>query len=422
MSKRVVVIGGGIVGVTTAFFLQRAGCQVTLLERRSGVAQECSFGNAGVVAPGYVGPWAAPGMPARVLGMAFKTHRPVRWHPRPSTAQWSWLRAWLRECGSDRYAANRERMQRLALYSRDVLLQTGKSLQLDYEQRTGYLQLLRTPRELAAAQAHSSKLGALGIRHQVLDAAQARTHEPSLNPDTPLTGALHLPDDFTGNCALFARLIRGQAQAHGCEMQFGASVQAIETSDSRVSGLRLRDVLGNETVLECEDIVVAGGLGSVELLRPLGLRVPLLAVRGYSATTLIHAPEHAPRESVMDEHYKVAITRMGNRLRVAGTAEIGAQGEQHNRAAINTLHKVLQDWFPAASRSSTATYWQGDRPMLPDGAPLLGGTPVSGLWLNLGHGSSGWAMACGSAQITADLICDKPPEIGLDGLRWDRYQ
>jgi D-amino-acid dehydrogenase len=422
MSNRVVVIGGGIVGVTTAFFLQRAGLQVTLIERRSGVAQECSFGNAGVVAPGYVGPWAAPGMAAKVLGMTFQAHRPVRWHPRMSTAKWSWLRAWWRACSAERHNSNRARMQRLALYSRELLLQIGRSLQLDYEQRTGYLQLLRTPKEFAAAQAHAAKLTELGIRHRLMDAAEAREHEPSLNPDTLLAGALHLPDDFTGNCALFARLIRSQAQALGCELRFGEAVDSIETSDSRVTGLRVRSVLGQDARLGCEHVVVAGGLGSVALLAPLGLRVPLLGIRGYSATTLIHAPEHAPRESVMDEHYKVAVTRMGNRLRVAGTAEIGARGDTHNRLALETLHKVLQDWFPAASRSSTATYWHGDRPMLPDGAPLLGETPVAGLWLNLGHGSSGWAMACGSAQITADLICGNAPGIDLDGLRWARYQ
>ncbi|HET7772722.1 MAG TPA: D-amino acid dehydrogenase [Burkholderiaceae bacterium] len=422
MSNRVVVIGGGIVGVTTAFFLQRAGCQVTLIERRSGVAQECSFGNAGVVAPGYVGPWAAPGMPGKVLGMAFQPHRPVRWHLRASAEHWSWLRAWWRACSAERYSVNRARMQRLALYSRDLLLQTGKALELDYELRTGYLQLLRTPKAFAQAQAHTAQLAELGIRHRLMDAEQVREHEPSLNPDTPLAGALHLPDDFTGNCALFARLMRSHAQSLGCELRFGEAVEAIETSDSGVSGLRLRDVLGQVKRLDCEHVVVAGGLGSTALLRPLGLRVPLLGVRGYSATLLIHAPEHAPRESVMDEHFKVAITRMGNRLRVAGTAEIGARGERHNRAALDTLHQVLKDWFPAAARSSTATYWHGDRPMLPDGAPLLGDTPVTGLWLNLGHGSSGWAMACGSAQITADLICGKSPAIDLDGLRWARYQ
>jgi D-amino-acid dehydrogenase len=412
---RVVVVGAGIIGVCTAHALRRAGCEVSVLERRSGVAQEASFANAGVMAPGYVGPWAAPGMPARVFRYLFRPEAPVIFRPTLSPGLWRWIRRWLGECNAERYRRNRERMQRLAFYSQAELRALRTEYALDYEQATGYLQLYRTETEVASAAAIRALLTDLGVPHALLDAAQCRMLEPSLHPATALAGGLHLPEDETGNCAYFTHQLKDIAARDGVEFRFGVTVESIEMALGRIDRLHTSD-----GTVRADAYVMAGGIDSNSLLAPIGLRLPMLPVKGYSATAAITAFEHAPFLSVMDETYKVAITRMGNRLRVAGTAELGTRGMNLRERALRTLLKVAHDWFPYAATYRTAKFWIGARPMLPDGPPVLGRTPVENLYLNTGHGSSGWVMAVGSARILADLVTGRTPAIDLEGLTPDR--
>lgn len=413
---RVVVVGAGIIGVCTAHALRRAGLDVTVLERRSGVAQETSFANAGVLAPGYVGPWAAPGMPRKVLSYLLRPEAPVVFRPSLSPALWRWIRRWLGECDPERYRRNRARMQRLAFYSQEELRTLRARHALEYEQATGYLQLFRTDKEVEAAATTRAMLTELGVRHALFDAGQCRALEPALHPATDLAGGLHLPDEETGNCAFFAHQLKDLAIRDGVEFRFGVDVQAAEMALGRVGSLRT-----SAGPVRADAYVIAGGVDSLKLLEPIGIRLPLLAVKGYSATAAITAFEHAPFISVMDETYKVAITRLGNRLRVAGTAELGTRTMALRDGPLRTLMKVAHDWFPFAATYRLAKFWVGARPMLPDGPPVLGRTPIGNLYLNTGHGSTGWVMAVGSARVVSDLIAGREPEIDLEGLTLDRY-
>ena len=417
---RVAVIGAGIVGVTTAFELARDGHQVTVYERRGTVAEESSFANAGVVAPGYVTPWAAPGMPTKVLRHLLSRHAPVRLVRPLAPGQLGWMWRWWRACRAPVFAANRERLYRLARYSQQRLTAVSHELQLDREQAQGYLVLLRTPRDLVLARGSLKLLAELGVNFHLVDGARARGIEPGLNPDTPLHAAVHLPHDEVGNCRQFAHLLRGEAQRLGAVFHFNRTVASLTAG---AQPLLLHRPTGSAEAPQQDQvdaIVVCAAMGAAALLKPLGLRLPIAAVHGYSISAPLRQlegfPQLGPAAGVMDEKYKVAISRLGQRVRVAGSAELGGRPEQHSEAAIHTLHKVLDDWFPGCANLAQVQRWKGARPMLPDGPPVLGASGAPGVWLNLGHGSSGWALSCGSARVLADQVGGRAPAIAVSGL------
>lgn len=422
----VIVIGAGVIGVCAAWYLREAGFDVTVIERRAAPAQESSFGNAGVIAPGYVTPWAAPGMPGKVLRNLFASTSPVLFRPSADPAMWRWIARWLGECTLERYRINKLRMQRLAFYSRECLHALRGQLQIDYEQSQGYLQLFRSQRDRDLAEPALALLREHKVPHRLVDADGCRRIEPGLTTDTPLAGGLHLPEDESGNCPMFVRRLRVLAEAAGVRFAMDSDASALRPLPGGKLSLDLRSTAAGDArsareTLTADRVLVSAGIASAALLRPLGLRIPLYPVKGYSATVQVSDELQAPLGALMDESYKVAITRMGNRLRIAGTAELGSRKLDLRPAAINTLLKVARDWFPVAGHYGTATLWAGARPMLPDGPPLIGATAVPGLYLNLGHGSTGWAMACGSGRIAADLIAGDRPGIDLDGLTPDRY-
>ena len=416
---RIAIIGAGIVGVTTAYELAADGHEVTVFERRGSVASETSFANAGVVAPGYVTPWAAPGMPRKVLGQLFARHAAVRVNGGALATHAGWLWRWWRACRPAVYTPNRSAMQRLARFSQHRLAELTHAMQLDYEQRPGYLVLLRGVKELVQARPGLALLAEIGVKFELVDADQARRLEPGLNPDTELRAAIHLPSDGVGNCRQFAHLMKNEAQRLGADFRFDTDVLQL------APGARpaVRTAQGE---MAFDAVVVAAGVEASALLRGVGVRLPLLPVYGYSVTAPLRAQDglnaEAPQAGLMDERYKVAITRLGQRVRVAGSAEIGGRLDRFNEAAVATLYRVLDDWFPGAAAVAQAQRWKGARPMLPDGPPVLGASGATGVWLNLGHGSSGWALSCGSARVLAEQIGGRAPPIDLSGLGIERLR
>ena len=420
---KVAIVGAGIIGVTTAYELAADGHEVTVFERHGAAALGTSFANAGVAGPGYVTPWAAPGMAGRVARTLFSRHSPLRVCWPLAAHEVRWMMRWRRACELDTYLSNRARMQRLAFYSRHRLNQLTEDLQLDYDRASGYMVLLRSEKDRKLVQPGLQVLRDAGVKFHEVDAEKARTLEPALNPDTDFAGAIHLPEDEVGNCRQFALLLKNQTQAMGARFEFNCAVAPLDTSQPTV----LRITHGDDAVpatQRFDAVVICSGMASAQLLRPVGLRVPLAAVHGYSISAPIREPLNAPRSGVMDDRYKVAISRLGNRVRVAGSAEIGGDPGHKRPAAIQTLYKVLHDWFPGAAQlantGSAVQEWKGARPMLPDGPPVLGATGIPGVWINIGHGSSGWALACGSARAVADLMSARAPEVDLEGLGVER--
>jgi len=420
---KIAIVGAGIIGVTTAYELTADGHEVTVFERHGAAALETSFANAGVVAPGYVTPWASPGMTSKVARYLFSRHAPVRVCWPLAAHEVRWMLRWRSACNLETYLANRARLQRLAFYSRGRLHKLTEELQLEYDRSNGYMVLLRAEKDRKLVQPGLQVLRDAGVKFQEIDAQQARKHEPALNPDTDFLGAVYLPDDEVGNCRQFALLLKNQTQALGARFEFNCAVAPLDAAQPTL----LRIVRGSDaapTTQRFDAVVVCSGMASAQLLRPVGLKVPLAAVHGYSISAPIREPINAPRSGVMDDRYKVAISRLGNRVRVAGSAEIGGEPNHKRPAAIQTLYKVLHDWFPGAAQlantGAAVQEWKGARPMLPDGPPVLGATGIPGVWINIGHGSSGWALACGSARAVADLMSARAPEVDLEGLGIER--
>lgn len=412
---QVAVVGAGVIGVCTAYFLAEAGHEVVVLERRNNVAEEASFGDAGVLAYDGAMPSALPGMPRALLSYLSKPVSPVFFNRVLDPAMWRWIRRWRSECEADRHRQNHARMLRIATYSRELMQLLRERHQLDYEQNAGCLHLLRSERDMQLMQSVLQFLGEQDIAHRLLDADMARKIEPALHPQTPLAGGLYFPQDESGNCPLFTRQLRQQAQAMGVEFYFGNEVHAIRQRDRGVS-LHI-----DEQEFEADAVVLASGADSARLLAPLGIQLPFQRVRSVSATATIRNFESAPDAVLFDDAYQVAITRMDKRVRVAGTLELGARNGGLRQNALNTLFKVANDWFPDACNYNSATFWSGTSLMLPDGPPVTGATAVRNVFVNLGHGMSGWTMAAGAGKLLADIVSNRDTDIDTEGLTPARY-
>ena len=412
---KIAVIGAGIIGITTAYELAVDGHEVTVFERRGAAAEETSFANAGVVAPGSVTPWAAPGMPGKVLGNLLSRHAAIKLSLPLSGGDLVWMWKWWRACKLETYLANRARLQRLAFYSRERLHHLTTELQLEYDRSDGYTVLLRSEKDSRLMQPGLQVLREAGVAFSEINAEAVRKIEPAINPDTEFLGGIHLPNDEVANCRQFALLLKDKARDMGVDFQFNTTIAQLNPGNA-ASVL----IAGENTPRQFDRAVMCAGLASGALLKPLGLNIPMTAVYGYSISAPIREALNAPRSALMDERYKVAISRLGNRVRVAGSAEIGGHLRKHRASSIQTLYKVLHDWFPGAAQNAntgaSVQVWKGARPMLPDGPPLIGDSGIAGLWLNLGHGSSGWALSCGSARALADVIAGKAADIDMDGL------
>lgn len=417
---KIAVIGAGIIGVTTAYELACDGHEVTVLERRGATAEEGSFANAGLMGSGYISQWTAPGMPGRVLRHLFSRHANVHLGGSLSTRELAWIWKWLGACKPLAHAANRSNLQRLAQYSRARLHHITAHLNLEYERSDGCLVLLRSEKDSKLIQPDLRVLQDAGVTFKVLSPEDTRKIEPALNPDSSFHGALHLPHDEVGNCRQVALLLKSEAQRMGVNFSFNTAVTQMHAPSG--AGVRI-GIYGEDSPRMFDAAVLCAGLESTRFLERLGVKIPLATVHGYSVSASIREPLNAPRSAVIDEHYKVTISRLGNRVRVAGGTELGGSLQKKRSAALHTLYQSLNDWFPgAANLSNGAQEWKGALAMLPNGNPMVGSSGVSGVWLNIGHGDSGWALSCGSARVMADLIAGKTPDINVNEFGIERLR
>jgi D-amino-acid dehydrogenase len=417
---RVMVLGAGVIGTSCAYYLAKAGHEVAVVERRSGPGLETSFANAGGICPGFAGPWAAPGLPLKVARWLFSPHAPIVVRPRLDPCQWRWLAQFLRNCDAERFARNKARMQRIAHYSKACLEELRDETRIAFDHGTGgVLQLFRTEAELASADKAARVLAQFGVEHRILDAEGVVGVEPALRAAAAtLTGGLHLPGDETGDCHAFTSALAELLRQRDVEFRFDTKIEHLVTEQDRIAG-----VVTDRDTLDADAFVVALGSEAVHLLRPLGIDLPIYPVKGYSVTIDIDGSALAPRSSVMDEHTKVMITRLGTRLRAAGMAEIAGYDVSIRPSGPATVLRCLGELFPQVAMIGTASgvkAWAGLRPMTPDGPPYLGATRIANLFVNVGHGSNGWTQACGCGRVVADIISGRRPEIDLDGFGMDR--
>ncbi|MBO1012796.1 D-amino acid dehydrogenase [Achromobacter sp. SD115] len=414
----VIVLGSGVIGTTTAYYLARQGAKVTVLDRQPAAAQETSYANAGQVSPGYSTPWAAPGIPLKAIKWLFQKHAPLAIRLDGSLFQLKWMAAMLANCSAERYSVNKERMLRLSEYSRDCLRELRTSTGIHYEERTrGTLQLFRTEAQLEAARRDIAVLEEVGVPYELLDRNRLVTAEPALARSLhKLSGGLRLPNDETGDCQLFTTRLAELAKGLGVEFRFGQTVSGLNTAGGQITGVRV----GNE-VLTADRYVAAFGSYTRDFLAPLGLDLPVYPLKGYSLTIPMADESAAPVSTILDETYKIAVTRFDQRIRVGGMAEITGFDLRLKEARRKTLELVVNDLFPGSGHVAQAEFWTGLRPMTPDGTPVVGATRYGNLYLNTGHGTLGWTMACGSGKLVADQVMGQRPAIRTDGLDLSRY-
>ena len=415
---KVLVLGAGVIGVSAAYELAGAGHEVTVVDRQSAPALETSFANAGEVSPGYSAPWAGPGVPLKAIKWLAMHHRPLVIRPTFDLAFIRWSLATLRNCTAARYEINKSRMVRLAEYSRDCLKALRAATGISYDERMqGTLQLFRTQKQFDGSASDIAVLKESGVAFELLDRAGCIRHEPALaRVAEKFVGGLLLPGDETGDCFKFTQALAALAVERGVAFRFGTTIRGLARSGDRVGG-----VTTDAGTLDADAYLVALGSHSPLLLGPLGVRIPVYPVKGYSITVPITDPAGAPESTVMDETHKVAVTRLGDRIRVGGTAELAGYSLQLHDARRQTLGHVVSDLFPGGGDLARAEFWCGLRPMTPDGTPIIGATPIANLFLATGHGTLGWTMAAGTGRVLADVISGRRAGIDLAGLTIDRY-
>lgn len=423
---KVLVLGSGVIGVTSAYFLAKKGFDVTVIDRQSAVGMETSFANAGQISPGYSAPWAAPGVPVKALKWLFQRHSPLAIKYDGTLWQWQWMMQLLQNCTVKRYDLNKERMVRLAEYSRDCLDDLRNELNLNYEARTlGTLQVFRTQKQLQAEAKDIAVLERLGVPFEHLDPEGCVQAEPGLaQVKSQLLGGLRLFNDQTGDCQLFTTQLALKAQELGVKFIHNVTIDRLVSVKNKLSAVEIYSQSGQQTI-HADQFVIALGSYSRRLLLSFGVSIPVYPVKGYSLTVPIVNSSLAPVSTVMDETYKVAITRFNNRIRVGGMAELAGFDLSLNPRRRETLEMVLNGLFPNAGDTNVAEFWTGLRPMTPDGTPIIGrasdALQFDNCWLNTGHGTLGWTMACGSGQILADLIANQKTAIQSDDYALSRY-
>jgi D-amino-acid dehydrogenase len=416
---KIIVLGAGVIGVTSAWYLAQAGHEVTVVDRQPAPALETSFANAGEVSPGYSAPWAAPGIPLKAIKWMFMKHAPLIVGLKPDALKLRWMAQMLMNCNSAAYAVNKARMVRLAEYSRDCLTALRSSTGVAYDERMqGTLQLFRNAYQVEAAAKDIAVLREGGVPFEVLDADGCIAVEPGLAAARgKIAGGLRLPKDETGDCFKFTQGLEAKCRAAGVVFRYGTQIRRLNGDAGRITSVET-DV----GALSADAFVVALGSYSPQLVAPLGMKLPVYPVKGYSITVPVVDASKAPESTVMDETHKIAITRLGDRIRVGGMAELRGFDMSLSPKRRATLEHSVEDLFGGAGDQSQAQFWCGLRPMTPDGTPVVGRSPIGNLFFNTGHGTLGWTMAAGSGRVLADVMSGRATEIETADLGYGRYE
>lgn len=415
---KVLILGSGVIGTTAAWYLNAAGHEVEVVDRQPGPALETSFANAGEVSPGYASPWAGPGVPVKAIKWLLMQFGPLVVRPKIDPAMVIWCLQMLRNCTQARYAVNKARMVPIAEYSRDCLKALRAEIGLEYDARQqGTLQLFRTEKQVKGTAGDIEVLKRYDVPYEVLDPDGCIRAEPALaSVRDKFVGGLRLPGDETGDCKMFTERLAKLAEERGVKFRFRTTIKGFATEAGRIAGVDT-----DSGILKADVYIAALGSYSPILMKPLGITVPVFPIKGYSITVPITDPAGAPESTVMDETYKVAITRLGDRIRVGGTAEISGYDLALREPRRATLEHSVGDLFPAGGDLKKASFWCGLRPMTPDGPPIIGKTRYDNLYLSTGHGTLGWTMACGSGRVLADTLSGKKPDVDISELNLSRY-
>ncbi|MCE2574287.1 D-amino acid dehydrogenase [Komagataeibacter sp. FNDCR2] len=415
---KIIVLGSGVVGVTSAWYLAQAGHEVTVVDREPAAGLETSFANAGQVSPGYSSPWAGPGVPFKAMKWLMMKYRPFVFWPMPDPHLWKWLVQMLENCTTTAYARNKGRMVRVAEYSRDVMRDLRAATGITYDDRQmGTLQIFRTQKQMDAIAGDIRVLEQYNVPYEILDREGCVKAEPGLASSAgKFIGGLRLPGDETGDAFMFTQRLAALAAQAGVTFHYDTAIRTMTEEGGRITGIET-----SRGRMVAESYVVSLGSYSPGLVRHLGLDLPIYPVKGYSLTAEIVNENQAPLSTIMDETFKIGITRLGKRIRVGGTAELAGFSTRLRAPRRETLEHSVRDLFPGGGDIGQAQFWTGLRPMTPDGTPIIGRTRYDNLYLNTGHGTLGWTMACGSGRVLADIMSGRMPDIAHEDLGLVRY-
>lgn len=416
---KVIVMGAGIIGTASAWYLAKQGFDVTVIDRQPAAGLETSFANGSQISVSQSEPWAAPGAPFMVMKWLMKDDAPLLFRPRFEWHQLSWGMRFMIECLPWRFRHNIREMVNLGLYSRQALQELRQETGIQYDQQTrGILQFYTSERDFAAAREASKLLRQYGIEREAKTVDEAISIEPALNHyRDQLAGATFAATDESGDAHAFTQNLAALCQSKGVKFKYGATVEAIETMAGKVSGVRLRDVTGHTETETADAYVCAMGSYSYLALKPIGITIPVYPAKGYSATFSTEGFEGAPTMSLTDEAMRMVISRLGNRLRIAGTAELDGYSTNLSTTRTGMLEKRARELFPNAADYDHPEFWTGLRPSTPSNCPLIGRTRMANLFLNTGHGTLGWTEGCGSGRALADLVAGKKPEVDYQFLK-----
>jgi len=409
----VMVLGAGLLGVTSAYFLRQNGHDVTVVDRQATPAAETSFANGGQISVSHAEPWANPSAPLKVLKWLAKEDAPLLFRLRADLSQWLWTLKFLRECTPAHTRLNIERIVRLGTYSREMLQALRRDTGIDYDQRTqGILHFYTSLKELEAAQGPAKQMSELGCDRRLITAAEAVAIEPALRHIGPkLAGATYTSQDESGDANTFARELVEHCQADGVHFLMSHTVTALRAAGGRLEHVEATDSEGRFQFLRADAYVLAMGSWSPLYTRPLGIRLPIYPAKGYSVTMPVRDASKAFEVSLTDDEYKIVFSRLGSRLRIAGTAELNGYDRDLNRVRCEALVRRTEDLFPGAGDTERAQYWTGLRPATPSNVPIIGRSKLPNLYLNTGHGTLGWTHACGSGKSIARIISGLKPEV-----------